>query len=121
MRGALPDDLGFYCGVPGHLIFPPGQPRKLTCPGPGTNGLAGVSGGGEVCRSSRLSQDYTRKNSNAIRHRSDRDRDWRKGWRRRMGELLKTENIIIKERGGTKLKVFFFPMTVVNAFKIGEA
>ena len=31
-------------------------------------------GGGGVCRSSRLSRDYTRKNSNVIRHR--RDREW---------------------------------------------
>lgn len=31
-------------------------------------------GGAGVAEDSRLSQDYTRKNSNAIRHR--RDRDW---------------------------------------------
>lgn len=39
VKGALPYDLGFYCRVPGHLIFPPGQPRKPTLPGPGINGL----------------------------------------------------------------------------------
>lgn len=33
-----------------------------------------VGCGGEVCWSFRLSRDYTRKNSNVIRHR--RDRDW---------------------------------------------
>lgn len=74
---------GFCCGEPGHLIFPPGQPRKPTCPGLGTNGLAGIceegverawGGWREVCWSFRLSRDYTRKNSNVIRHR--RDRDW---------------------------------------------
>lgn len=40
---------GFCCGVPGHLIFPPGQPRKPTCPGPGhkwTGGDLGEGGGG---------------------------------------------------------------------------
>lgn len=90
VRGALPDDLGFYCWVPGHLIFPPGQPKKPTWAGPGTNGLVMCLGRAEGFAEAPGNHHTTHthihrhacrdKKKNAIRHR------WRWTEERRMKE-----------------------------------
>lgn len=105
VRGALSDDLGF--AVEHHVIWYflqcswGNQPAQ----GQAQNGLEGAWGRWRPCWSSRLSKDYTRKNSNAIRHRRDRDEHWRKGWRRRLGEVQRRED---HQKGERRNKVLSF-------------
>lgn len=74
VRGALPDDLGFAVESQVIWYFLQGSPGNQPARGQAQmdwRGFGGPGGGG-VCWSLRLSRDYTRKNSNVIRHRRDR-------------------------------------------------
>lgn len=126
VKGALPYDLGFYCRVPGHLIFPPGQPRKPTLPGPGTNGLVMCLGRAEGFAEAPGNHEitvphthpHTQKNPNAIRHR------WRWAEEKRMKEegWGVTENGEDNQKGEKRKKVwsFFPPHDNKNGFKTVE-
>lgn len=82
MRGALPGDLGFYCGVPGHLIFPPGQAQETNLPRAGHKCIGGGRVGGCVAGLEavwlKLEVITRLENLNAIRQRRDRDTHRRK-------------------------------------------